>query len=513
MHYRSSSVFFFILIIVIVNWLSSCQPEVAKTDQALYNVQCGSCHIPPKIADLPRTIWEENILPEMAVRMGIKQPGYNPLKGLSFDEQEAVLKTGIYHPGPGINAEDWNRLRDYILSLAPDSIAVIPEVESDRLSGFKEKPVYIDAIPGSRNITFLEYEKEGGTLLMADLQGALVRYDVEQETETLLGSFQNPIISYFEGSQQTYATSIGQLNPTEIPSGQLFKKGKSGFEPKSDLLHRPVHMLVADLDKDGNEEVVVSEFGNHAGRLSIFKVNDDGESMERRVLLEQPGCIRVMDRDMNGDGKTDLVVLTAQGDEGILILYQEEPLVFRAEKVLRFSPVYGSSWFDLLDYEGDGDLDIITVNGDNADKSYVHKPYHGFRIHLNNGLNKFEEAYFYPMNGATRVVGDDFDQDGDMDFALAATFPDYERDPLLSFVYLNNEESENFVFSTQVLENPALGRWLLLEKGDVDQDGDKDLILSPFTYVFTPVPDSLNQAWHTKGVDLLILENTLLNDD
>ncbi|MEN8789585.1 MAG: VCBS repeat-containing protein, partial [Flavobacteriaceae bacterium] len=440
MNIRTYSLFFFFFLFVTVNWLSSCEREVAISDRALYDIQCGSCHIPPQIEDLPRTIWEKNILPEMAVRMGIKVAGYNPLKGLSYDEQEAVLKTGIYHPGPGIKEEEWSRLRDYILALAPDSLPNTPKTNSHKLSGFDEKPLHIDAVPGSKNITFLEYEKDGGTLLIADLQGELIRYNVEKQTEELLGRFQNPIVSYSEAPQRIYATSIGQLNPTEIPSGQLFKKSEAGFSPRSDLLHRPVHMLVADLDKDGIEEVVISEFGNLAGRLSLFKDNGEGE-MQKQVLLEQPGCIRVIDRDMNGDGKTDLVVLTAQGDEGIIILYQEEPLVFRAEKVLRFSPVYGSSWFDLLDYEGDGDLDIITVNGDNADKSYVHKPYHGFRIHLNNGQNKFEEAFFYPMNGATRVVGDDFDQDGDMDFALAATFPDYEKDPLLSFIFLKNEES------------------------------------------------------------------------
>ncbi len=512
MHCRPSSVFFTLLVFISANWLCSCSREVTKSDQALYKAQCGSCHVPPEIEDLPRAIWENNILPEMAVRMGVKVPDYNPLKGLSFDEQEAVLKTGIYHPGPVIKVEQWNRLRDYILTMAPDSLPAIPDMNTEVLSGFKEIPIKIDAIPGSKNTTFLKYEKDRGTLLLADLQGEVMRYNVNDQSEVVLGRFENPIISYNEAQQGTFAASIGQLNPTEISSGRLFKKGESGFEPSRDMLHRPVHMLVTDLDKNGREEVLISEFGNLKGRLSLFE-DTGAKEMEKRVLLEQPGCIRVIDQDMNGDGKTDLVVLTAQGDEGILILYQEEPLNFRTEKVLRFSPIYGSSWFDLLDYEGDGDLDIITVNGDNADKSYVHKSYHGFRIHINNGQNEFEEAFFFPLNGATRVVGDDFDQDGDMDFALAATFPDYDRDPLLSFVYLKNEKADDFRFSPEVLENPASGRWLLLEKGDVDQDGDEDVILSPFTYVFTPVPDSLNHAWNTKGVDLLILENTLFEND
>ena len=70
--------------------------------------------------------------------------------------------------------------------------------------------------------------------------------------------------------------------------------------------------------------------------------------------------------------------------------------------MLRFSPVYGTSWFEMIDYDGDGDDDIVTVNGDNADESYVLKPYHGLRIYLNDGNNHFEEKYFYPFYGATR---------------------------------------------------------------------------------------------------------------
>jgi hypothetical protein len=43
------------------------------------------------------------------------------------------------------------------------------------------------------------------------------------------------------------------------------------------------------------------------------------------------------------------------------------------------------------------------------------------------------------MNGASRLVARDFDKDGDMDFGIISTFPDYERHPEHRFVYLENE--------------------------------------------------------------------------
>ena len=107
----------------------------------------------------------------------------------------------------------------------------------------------------------------------------------------------------------------------------------------------------------------------------------------------------------------------------------------------------------------------------------------------------------------------DFDNDGDMDFCLLATFPDYDKQPLLPFVYLKNEDPGTFEFSTELLNNPTLGRWLLAEAGDIDQDGDQDIILSSFTYVFTPVPDSLNAKWNNTGIDLMILRNKSSDDN
>ena len=182
---------------------------------------------------------------------------------------------------------------------------------------------------------------------------------------------------------------------------------------------------------------------------------------------------------------------------------------FRAEKVIRFSPIYGSSWFELIDFDNDGDDDIITVHGDNADKTYTPKPYHGMRLHINDGNNRFEEKYFYPMNGATRVVSRDFDQDGDFDFGLLSTFPNYENTEESSFIYLENINASDFIFEDFTFKESNFARWLLMDAGDVDGDGDEDIILSSFSYVFTPVPDERTNFWNDKSTDLMILENKL----
>jgi hypothetical protein len=160
-----------------------------------------------------------------------------------------------------------------------------------------------------------------------------------------------------------------------------------------------------------------------------------------------------------------------------------------------------------MDFDGDGDDDIITAHGDNGDKSYVHKPYHGVRIHINNGRNVFKESYFYPLNGATRLIANDFDQDGDVDIAVLATFPDYDNNPNASFVYLENKNTSEFEFMDFTFKDANLGRWLLMDSGDFDQDGDQDIVLSSFTYGFTPVPQHLADIWQSTTTDILLLKN------
>lgn len=137
------------------------------------------------------------------------------------------------------------------------------------------------------------------------------------------------------------------------------------------------------------------------------------------------------------------------------------------------------------------------------------KSYHGLRIHLNNGENEFEETYFFPMNGCTRVIADDFDQDQDIDLVLLSTFPDYKDHYDEPFIYLENTSESKISFKPYRLSEPNLGRWFLMDSGDFDKDGDVDLVLSSLTYTYSTVPQELDDKWKNENVDLLLLKNNL----
>src|SRR5690606_3370496 len=97
-----------------------------------------------------------------------------------------------------------------------------------------------------------------------------------------------------------------------------------------------------------------------------------GGTPEERVLLNAAGAISVA---VVGD---DLIVLMAQGDERIVRIRDfasgERPVV---EPIVRLPPTFGSTGLTVLDFDGDGRLDLLYAAGDNADISPIPKPYHG----------------------------------------------------------------------------------------------------------------------------------------
>jgi hypothetical protein len=153
--------------------------------------------------------------------------------------------------------------------------------------------------------------------------------------------------------------------------------------------------------------------------------------------------------------------------------------VFDAQSILRFPPSYGSSYFEMNDFNKDGYADIIYTCGDNADYSPVLKPYHGIYIYLNDGKNNFTQKYFYPINGCYKAIANDFDNDGDLDIATISFFADYKNHPEEGFVYLEN--NGDFNFSPFTLEAAKYGRWLTMDAGDFDGDGKTDIALGNFS--------------------------------
>ncbi|HMQ45885.1 MAG TPA: VCBS repeat-containing protein [Saprospiraceae bacterium] len=455
---------------------------------------------------MPKKIWESSVLPEMGARLGVVTEGYDPLAGISQAEIGAIIQKNYYPDQALIGQKDWQALRDFVLKHAPDSLAVPPALPlSDTFSQFSVQTLNIDQRKGALT-TCLDFHDSSEQVFIGNGYGELFLYD-DKKGAVLVQRSPSAILSYTAGTSRHFLLEVGQMTPTEVPSGSLHEWVAGKKTLLINKLHRPVYLLAQDMNSDGREEILIAEYGNFSGQLSLVQQQPDGR-WYKESLLNVPGILRVIAEDMDQDGRLDLVLMAAQGDEGIYILYQKSDLHFQQHKVLRFNPLYGSSWFELVDINGDGQQDIITASGDNADFSYTTKPYHGVRIYLNDGENGFAEHYFLAIPGATQVVASDFDQDGDIDIGVGCFFPDYERQAL-SFVYLENTSSSNFSFRPQTFTEALAGRWLLIKNIDYDRDGDEDILMGAFSYSITPAPPALAEQWKNGDVDVAILKNRL----
>lgn len=449
---------------------------------------CQSCHLYPDPKSLDKNTWERSVLPLMGRRFGIYEenvPRDEVIKGAL--NRQAVIEQGIFPEHPLLSDKEWAAIVRYYVSNAPDSNEFL--IKDERSPGAIDGFEVLKPLKGAASIstTVIRADPDTGLLYIGGSLGRLgILRILDRNFDTVDEiKLPSPPTDIRVGREELAVTLAGSLvlAPENNLFGELIYLLRSPGETKYSSyrkfagdLSRPVHSLFEDLEGDGQEDIIVAEFGYYTGSLSLFKKSQDNQNMYKKVILKNaPGAIKVCVEDMNRDGIPDIVALFAQGDESISIFYSDGRGGYREETVLRFDPSYGSVYFELVDMNADGHLDILYVNGDNGDYPPILKGYHGIRIFENDGENNYKQVYFYPMHGAFKASAEDFDQDGQLDIFAISYFPNIKAQPRHDLVYLKNRGK--YSFSAQVLKNDLPRRWITFEIADIDSDGHKDVLL------------------------------------
>ena len=474
--------------------------------EKLAKVYCATCHAYPEPALLDLGSWQNHVLPRMGYMLGI-YPN-DSVRETLFEKGpggERVRTAAVFPKDPVIKLSTWEEIKQFYLENAPEKLPQpsLPEVNRSLGEMFEVREPAVRLSPPSTTLVKMSSKEiyigdaHTQSILKLDSRGQVLNAAKVKEGAVWLE----------ETDHKLWVAVMGSFSPTAAPPGMILslpKDGTSGVEIPIKDLQRPVHFQLADLDKDGLEDVVVCEFGKWTGGLSWFRNQGDG-NYEKHIISAWPGATKAYVRDMNKDGIEDVVALFGQGNEGIDIFYGRGDGQFTPQRILQFSPSQGSSFFSLLDWENDGDLDIIYTAGDNADFSPVLKPYHGIYIYINQGDNHFEQGFFQPMNGAYAAVARDFDHDGDRDLAAISFFPDFTQTPALDFMYLENKGGLDFA-TPNTFKEALPGRWIVMDAADYDGDGDDDLILGSLAFEVVP-PMGLVEKWAEQGIPYVILEN------
>ena len=197
--------------------------------------------------------------------------------------------------------------------------------------------------------------------------------------------------------------------------------------------------------------------------------------LPRMLSTEGP---RLIFGDVNGDKKNDFILLGAAGDaEKLYVQGTDGSFLFKETPAFnKNTGTFESTCGVLLDYDTDGDLDLLIGSGGNEIE--MEKTNFIVRAYTNDGSGNFSIS---PSN-APRVIGsfstmkaDDFDKDGDVDIFLGArNVPgNYGLRPR-SYLFVNDNGSWNDV-ATPSLANVGMvtdAAWT-----DIDADGDNDLVV------------------------------------
>ncbi|GLR17693.1 hypothetical protein GCM10007940_23080 [Portibacter lacus] len=449
---------------------------------------------------MDKKTWKESVLPNMGWRLGIKDEEHDPFTKLAAEEVSIIMQMNVYPEQALISSKDWKSIVKFYIKNAPDSLTSDMEsIASDVSAPFRAQLINIGdkQVP---QVSLLEFDVASKTLYIGDYKILYALNTFGQVTGTW--GLQKPLSHLIMDEGQPYIVGIGSIIPSDLENGYLAPlSSPEEINPNKIVgpLPRPVHADISDLNNDGKKDALISSFGNHKGKLAWY---DDFN--EEKVISSFPGTRRTEVVDMDGDGDLDVVALRSQAWEALSIYYNDGKGIFTEDKVLSFSPVHGVSYFELVDFNKDGNLDVLLTNGDNWDLSQIDKPYHGVRVYLNNGENKFEESYFFPMKGCHKAMSADFDKDGDQDI-VAISFFDALDHPRESIVYLENKGDSNF--TPRYLDGTYSGKWLTMDIGDFNQDGYPDVFLGSYFHNFS----EFSKALYKGGQDfpqLLMLLNT-----
>jgi subtilisin-like proprotein convertase family protein len=313
-----------------------------------------------------------------------------------------------------------------------------------------------------------------------------IQSDRARETAALLllpaaSSEEGPVVAQgdvppprqLSSSQTGTAPVLTQLS-SEMASGPTFSASNEFGDGSLDTL------VMGDVDGDGDLDIVAGDKGDQdkpgqnviylndgVGNFYIGTVDCTMPPADVRCFGPDPDATESLAvGDMNGDGHLDIIVGNAHNVVYLNDGFGNFPTSLSASNARPFGPGTDSTIeMAIGDMNSDGHLDIVTGNDDLGLVVYLNDGYGNFPVNLSDPNVRL----LGPDHGIQSLEIGDVDSDGDVDIVILTGL-----DQLPLGVYLNNGEGD-FVDQAQIVS--GMGSTSSMALGDVNGDGHLDIVV------------------------------------
>lgn len=259
-----------------------------------------------------------------------------------------------------------------------------------------------------------------------------------------------PIDFDFDGDVDLLVAALGDLFPSNASIGSVYvleNDGDMNFTQRkiATELKRVADVRGGDLDGDGDMDLVVAMFGAFEGGTCWLE-NQGDWSFQQHSLQNLSGPINCPIFDLDGNGTLDFVLLVSQEWEEIYFFLNDGHGQFTSKLIWgATNEDFGSGNIRLVDFDQDGDVDILYTNGDSWDYFPSEpRPWHGVHWLENKGDLRFVSHRLVTFGGPYSAMPMDVDSDGDLDVVVTSMFNDWENPNAKSIIWLENNGEMQF---------------------------------------------------------------------